>query len=55
MENDEWKPTLEEILVDFPPGPLDAFRKEATFDRKKLMLHLYGEDLLRFRVSLLSQ
>ena len=39
-----------ELLKDFPPGPLDEYRKKATFDWKKMRLFLDGEDILRFKV-----
>lgn len=38
-----------ELLKDFPPGPLDEYRKKATFDWKKMRLFLDGEDILRFK------
>ncbi|XP_059473398.1 peroxisomal acyl-coenzyme A oxidase 3-like [Neocloeon triangulifer] len=40
-----------EILPDFPPGPLDSYRKQATFDWKKLRLFIENEDLLKFKMS----
>lgn len=40
---------LEDILRDFAPGPLDAYRKRASFDWKQLKLFLEGEDVLRFK------
>ena len=42
--------TLEEILVDFPPGPLDRYRKRATFDWKALKVYWEGEDVVKFKV-----
>lgn len=47
---DEDKPTLAEILQDFHPGPLDKYRKKASFDWKRLKVLLEGEDILRFKV-----
>ncbi|XP_065345183.1 peroxisomal acyl-coenzyme A oxidase 3-like [Cloeon dipterum] len=41
-----------EILPDFPPGPLDHYRKQATFDWKKLRIFVEGEDLLKFKMSI---
>ncbi|XP_035826828.1 peroxisomal acyl-coenzyme A oxidase 3 [Aplysia californica] len=38
-----------ELLPDFPPGPLDAYRKKASFDWKKMALFLDTEDILRFK------
>lgn len=45
-------PSLDDILKDFPPGPLDSYRKKASFDWKKLKLHMYGEEFLKFQVKL---
>lgn len=39
-----------DILPDFPPGPLDNYRKQATFPWKKLRLFVEDEELLRFKV-----
>lgn len=41
------------IFRDFPPGPLDVYRKQAKFDWKKLKLFIENSDLLKMRVSLL--
>jgi hypothetical protein len=45
-----------DILPDFPPGPLDNYRKQATFPWKKLRLFVEDEELLKFKViySILS-
>lgn len=40
---------LEDILPDLPSGPLDVYRKRASFDWKQLKLFLEGEDVLRFK------
>ena len=42
---------LEEILKDFPPGPLDLYRKKASFDWKQMKLFIEGEDVLKFKVG----
>lgn len=39
------------FLKDFPPGPLDAYRKDASFNWKEMALFLEGEDILRFKVK----
>jgi hypothetical protein len=39
-----------ELLPDFPPGPLDAFRNQASFDWKKLKLFLEDESITEFKV-----
>ena len=40
-----------ELLKDFPPGPLDEYRKRASFDWKKMRIFLDGEDIIRFKVT----
>lgn len=40
-----------EYLTDFPAGPLDRYRKQATFDWKKLKLFIEDEKLVAFKVS----
>jgi hypothetical protein len=47
-------PESVEILPDFPPGPLDSYRKQASFSWKKLRLFIEDEDLLKFKVNLLN-
>lgn len=39
-----------DILRDPPPGPLDEYRKRASFDWKKMKMFYYEEDILRFQV-----
>jgi acyl-CoA oxidase len=39
-----------ELLPDFPPGPLDAYRNQASFDWKKLRLFLEDESITEFKV-----
>jgi len=41
----------EPLVKDFPPGPLDEYRKQASFDWKKLKLFFEDEDLLKFKVN----
>ena len=41
---------LEDVLKDFPPGPLDTYRKKASFDWKMMKLLVDGEDLLLYKV-----
>ncbi|XP_064612616.1 peroxisomal acyl-coenzyme A oxidase 3-like isoform X2 [Liolophura sinensis] len=38
-----------DLLKDFQPGPLDEYRKKASFSWKKMRLFLDGEDMLRFK------
>jgi hypothetical protein len=47
--------SAEEILVDFPAGPLDAYRKTASFDWKTMAEYVDGWDILNFKVSYVSQ
>ncbi|CAG5128416.1 unnamed protein product, partial [Candidula unifasciata] len=37
------------FLRDFRPGPLDVYRKQASFDWKQMALFLDGEDILQFK------
>lgn len=37
------------FLKDFPSGPLDEYRKDASFDWKKMALFLEGEELLKYK------
>ncbi|KAK7474378.1 hypothetical protein BaRGS_00034426 [Batillaria attramentaria] len=46
------KDTASKYLKDFPPGPLDTYRKRATFDWKKMRLFLDGEDILQFKYKI---
>jgi acyl-CoA oxidase len=39
-----------ELFPDLPPGPLDVYRKQASFDWKKLKFFLEDESLLEFKV-----
>ena len=45
--------SVEEILKDFLPGPLDLYRKKASFDWKQMKLFIEGEEVLKFKVWLL--
>ncbi|KAJ9594894.1 hypothetical protein L9F63_013819 [Diploptera punctata] len=40
------------LLQDFPPGPLDFYRKQASFNWKKLKIHVEDETLLRFKMNI---
>lgn len=42
--------TANNLIKDLPKGPLDAYRKRATFDWKSLKLTLESEDGVRFQV-----
>jgi hypothetical protein len=39
-----------ELFPDFPSGPLDLYRKQASFDWKKLKLFLEDESIIEFKV-----
>nr|CAD7440118.1 unnamed protein product [Timema bartmani] len=41
-----------ELLPDFPPGPLDVYRKQATFDWRKMRIFVETEDILKFKVHI---
>lgn len=42
----------DELLRDFPPGPLDLYRKQASFDWKKLKLFLEDEAIIEFKMKI---
>ncbi|GIY03206.1 peroxisomal acyl-coenzyme A oxidase 3 [Caerostris darwini] len=37
------------LLEDFPPGPLDLYRKRASFSYKQMKLLLLGRDMIEFQ------
>ncbi|XP_033231258.1 peroxisomal acyl-coenzyme A oxidase 3 [Belonocnema kinseyi] len=41
-----------ETLDDLPKGPLDAYRKRASFNWKSLKVHLEGEDSVRLKAKM---
>lgn len=41
--------SMADILSDFRPGPLDRYRKKASFNWKNMKLFLEGEEMLRFK------
>nr|CAD7409129.1 unnamed protein product [Timema poppensis] len=41
-----------ELLPDFPPGPLDVYRKQATFDWKMMRIFVETEDILKFKAHI---
>ncbi|XP_036140832.1 peroxisomal acyl-coenzyme A oxidase 3-like isoform X2 [Monomorium pharaonis] len=45
-------PTASNLIKDLPKGPLDAYRKRATFDWKSFKLSLEGEDRIRYQTKL---
>ncbi|XP_043799974.1 peroxisomal acyl-coenzyme A oxidase 3-like isoform X1 [Apis laboriosa] len=43
---------MKDIIADLPKGPLDPYRKCATFDWKLLKFNLEGEDFVKFQKTL---
>ncbi|RUS84931.1 hypothetical protein EGW08_007293 [Elysia chlorotica] len=41
-----------DFLKDLPSGPLDAYRKDASFNWKHMALFLEGEELLRYKYTI---
>jgi len=44
------KEMAEELLQDFPAGPLDRYRKQASFDWKKMRVFMEEDELLAMKV-----
>lgn len=40
-----------DLLRDLPKGPLEIYRKRATFNWKSLKVNLLGEDLVKYQVK----
>ncbi|XP_033748104.1 peroxisomal acyl-coenzyme A oxidase 3-like [Pecten maximus] len=38
-----------QLLKDPPPGPLDVYRKQASFDWKRMRLFMDGEEIIRYK------
>lgn len=38
------------VLEDFPPSPLDAYRKKSSFDWKEMKYNLEGEDVVKYKL-----
>lgn len=43
-----------EVLPDLPAGPLDVYRKNATFDWKAMKVAFEGEECIRYHVSIIA-
>ncbi|KAG7218432.1 hypothetical protein INR49_020378 [Caranx melampygus] len=39
----------EHKVPDLPPGPLDVYRKKASFNWKEMLIFLEGEEVLEFK------
>ncbi|KAL1471712.1 hypothetical protein MTO96_023539 [Rhipicephalus appendiculatus] len=48
---DENSDSVLEYMPSFPSGPLDSYRKLASFDWRKLKVALEGEDIIRFKAK----
>ncbi|XP_064619256.1 peroxisomal acyl-coenzyme A oxidase 3-like [Lineus longissimus] len=44
--------SAEEILADFPPGPLDVYRERASFSWKSMAEYIDGRDILNFKYTI---
>lgn len=43
---------MEELIPDWPSGPLDVYRKKASFDWKRLKLAVEDEDVIRIKMRI---
>ena len=43
---------IRQLLPDWPSGPLDEYRRRASFDWRKMKLLLEGEDIIRFKLRI---
>lgn len=50
-ENRAHAVSVDDYMPSFPPGPLDKYRKLASFDWRKLKVALEGEDIIRFKAK----
>lgn len=51
---DENSASVLEYMPSFPPGPLDTYRRLASFDWRKLKVALEGEDIIRFKAKVFN-
>lgn len=42
---------IKDLLPDFPSGPLDRYRKQASFDWRSMALIIDNEERLKFKVQ----
>ncbi|XP_041638400.1 peroxisomal acyl-coenzyme A oxidase 3 [Cheilinus undulatus] len=40
---------MDSLVPDLPSGPLDVYRKKASFNWKEMLLFLEGEDIIKFK------
>ena len=45
--------SMDKLLKDLPVGPLDVYRKKASFDWKLMKFYLEGEDIIHFKVYIM--
>ncbi|XP_041123123.1 peroxisomal acyl-coenzyme A oxidase 3-like isoform X1 [Polyodon spathula] len=45
---------MDRSLLDFPSGPLDVYRKKASFNWKEMIEFLEGKDMLEFKRNIFS-
>ena len=45
------KGSIDEVLPEWPEGPLDFYRQQASFDWRKMKLLTEGEDCVRFKAK----
>jgi len=52
MDENSWKVRASKLdfLKDFPEGPLDHYRRQASFDWKIMALVMEPEEILQFKV-----
>lgn len=43
---------MDHAIEDLPPGPLDVYRKKASFNWKDMVLFLEGEEICALKVNL---
>lgn len=42
---------MDHVVPDLPSGPLDIYRKKASFNWKDMLYFLEGEEIIAFRVT----
>lgn len=42
---------MDHEVADLPSGPLDIYRKKASFNWKQMLLFIEGEEVLAFKVA----
>ncbi|RWS04412.1 Peroxisomal acyl-coenzyme A oxidase 3-like protein [Dinothrombium tinctorium] len=52
MNESESSVSLEDCLPDWPAGPLDEYRKRASFDWRKMRLLIEGESVIKYKAKI---